>query len=227
MQGYERDPRSAAKRAEAYLRSTGIADEAFFGPGERVLHLRRRSLGGRDAGAFYAIDSIEGFWQSGKEREEGNMGHRPGIKGGYFPFRPSTRLQDIRVGDVPRARGDGPRRRSASPRGRARRAVRDRREIRRPREESRRRADAQVRCAERRAQLRQDGHVHAEASRRRQRQRHARSPVAGEGRQELVHGRHVRRPVAARAALHRRHPEARSRAQRVHEPDHEQLQAAR
>ncbi len=96
MQGYERDPRSAAKRAEAYMRSTGIADEAFFGPENEFFIFDDVRWAAEMRGAFYSIDSIEGFWQSGKEREEGNMGHRPGIKGGYFPVPPVDSLQDIR-----------------------------------------------------------------------------------------------------------------------------------
>ena len=96
MQGYERDPRSAAKRAEAYLRSTGIADQAFFGPENEFFIFDDVRWAAEMRGAFYSIDSIEGYWQSGREREEGNMGHRPGIKGGYFPVPPVDSLQDIR-----------------------------------------------------------------------------------------------------------------------------------
>jgi glutamine synthetase len=96
MQGYERCPRSAAKRAEAYMRSTGIADEAFFGPENEFFIFDDVRWAAEMRGAFYSIDSIEGFWQSGKEREEGNMGHRPAIKGGYFPVPPVDSLQDIR-----------------------------------------------------------------------------------------------------------------------------------
>ena len=96
MQGYERDPRSAAKRAEAYMRSTGIADEAFFGPENEFFIFDDVRWASQMHGAFYAIDSYEGAWQSGKEIEEGNLGHRPGIKGGYFPVPPVDSLQDIR-----------------------------------------------------------------------------------------------------------------------------------
>jgi glutamine synthetase len=97
MQGYERDPRSAAKRAEAYMRSTGVADEAFFGPENEFFIFDDVRWATLMQGAFYAIDSQEGFWQSGKELEQGNMGHRPGIKGGYFPVPPVDSLQDIRA----------------------------------------------------------------------------------------------------------------------------------
>jgi glutamine synthetase len=96
MQGYERDPRSAAKRAEAYMRSTGIADEAFFGPENEFFIFDDVRWASEMQGAFYAIDSYEGAWQSGKKIEDGNMGHRPGVKGGYFPVPPVDSLQDIR-----------------------------------------------------------------------------------------------------------------------------------
>ncbi len=78
MQGYERDPRSAAKRAEAYLKSTGIADEAFFGPENEFFIFDDVRWASEMQGAFYSIDSYEGAWQSGKQLEEGNLGHRPG-----------------------------------------------------------------------------------------------------------------------------------------------------
>jgi glutamine synthetase len=96
MQGYERDPRSLAKRAEAYLKSTGIADTAYFGPENEffVFDDVRFSVGMN--GSFYKIESAEAAWQSGKEMENGNIGHRPGIKGGYFPVPPVDSLHDIR-----------------------------------------------------------------------------------------------------------------------------------
>jgi glutamine synthetase len=96
MQGYERDPRSVAKRAEAYMRSTGIADEAFFGPENEFFIFDDARWASQMQGAFYAIESYEGAWQSGKKLDEGNLGHRPGIKGGYFPVPPVDSQQDIR-----------------------------------------------------------------------------------------------------------------------------------
>jgi glutamine synthetase len=97
MQGYERDPRSAAKRAEAYLRSTGIADEAFFGPENEFFIFDDVRWYSQMQGAFYAIESSEGHWQSAKVMEEGNLGHRPTIKGGYFPVPPVDSQHDIRA----------------------------------------------------------------------------------------------------------------------------------
>ncbi|HEY8521047.1 MAG TPA: glutamine synthetase beta-grasp domain-containing protein, partial [Gammaproteobacteria bacterium] len=96
MQGYERDPRSLAKRAEAYLKSTGIADQAFFGPENEFFVFDDVRWSVDMNGCSYAVDSAEGHWQSGKVIPEGNIGHRPGVKGGYFPVPPVDSLHDIR-----------------------------------------------------------------------------------------------------------------------------------
>jgi len=95
-EGYERDPRSLAKRAEAYLQSTGIADQAFFGPEPEFFVLDDVRWGADMSGAFYKVDSEESIWNSEKVYEGGNIGHRPGVKGGYFPVPPVDSLQDIR-----------------------------------------------------------------------------------------------------------------------------------
>lgn len=97
MQGYERCPRSLAKRAEAYLQSTGIADTAFFGPEPEFFVFDDARWGDDINGAFYEIDSEEGSWNSDMPMEEGNIGHRPGIKGGYFPVPPVDSLQNVRA----------------------------------------------------------------------------------------------------------------------------------
>ncbi|MGB5621535.1 MAG: glutamate--ammonia ligase [Gammaproteobacteria bacterium] len=96
MQGYERDPRSLAKRAEAYLKSTGVADTAYFGPENEFFIFDDVRWGAEMKGAFYSIDSSEAGWNSEKMYEDGNFGHRPGIKGGYFPVPPVDSLHDIR-----------------------------------------------------------------------------------------------------------------------------------
>jgi glutamine synthetase len=96
MQGYERDPRSLAKRGEAYLKSTGIADGALFGPENEFFIFDSVRSGSDVRGCFYEIDSVQGSWNSGKDYAEGNRGHRPGLKGGYFPVPPVDAFQDIR-----------------------------------------------------------------------------------------------------------------------------------
>jgi glutamine synthetase len=96
MQGYERDPRSVAKRAEAYLQSTGLADTAFFGPEPEFFILDDVRWGSDISGSFYKIDSSESSWNTEKVFPDGNKGHRPSIKGGYFPVPPVDSLQDIR-----------------------------------------------------------------------------------------------------------------------------------
>ncbi len=97
MQGYERDPRSIAKRAEAYLKSTGLGDSAFFGPEPEFFIFDDVRFGADMSGTFYKIDSEEAGWNSERVYEDGNMGHRPKVKGGYFPVPPVDGLHDIRT----------------------------------------------------------------------------------------------------------------------------------
>jgi glutamine synthetase len=96
MQGYDRDPRSLAKRAEAYLKSTGIADAAYFGPEPEFFIFDDVRWGSDIKGSFYKVDSDEASWNSEKVFERGNLGHRPSVKGGYFPVPPVDSQQDIR-----------------------------------------------------------------------------------------------------------------------------------
>ncbi len=97
MQAYSRDPRSIARRAEAYLKSTGVADAAFFGPEPEFFvfdSVRWQNDMGR---VFYEIESEEAHWSSRYKYEDGNSGHRPGVKGGYFPVSPVDSLADLRA----------------------------------------------------------------------------------------------------------------------------------
>jgi glutamine synthetase len=97
MQGYERDPRSVARRAEAYLKSTGIADTAYFGPEPEFFIFDDVRWGADMSGSFVKVDSEEAAWNTERVYEGGNMGHRPGVKGGYFPVPPVDSSQDIRT----------------------------------------------------------------------------------------------------------------------------------
>ncbi len=97
MEGYERDPRSVAKRAEAYLKSTGIGDTAFFGPEPEFFVFDDVRWGSNMSGSFVKVDSEEAEWNSEKAYDDGNFGHRPGVKGGYFPVPPVDSLHDMRA----------------------------------------------------------------------------------------------------------------------------------
>ncbi|WAW10570.1 type I glutamate--ammonia ligase [Oxalobacter vibrioformis] len=94
--GYDRDPRSIAKRAEAHLRSSGLGDTAFFGPEPEFFIFDGVRWGDDMSGCFFKIDSDEGFWSTGVKTEGGNMGHRPRVKGGYFPVPPVDSFHDMR-----------------------------------------------------------------------------------------------------------------------------------
>lgn len=96
MKPYNRDPRSIAKHAEEYLKSTGIADTAYFGPEPEFFILDSVRWHVSMNESFYSIDSAEAAWNTGKHIEQGNMGHRPRVKGGYFPVPPVDSSQDIR-----------------------------------------------------------------------------------------------------------------------------------
>ena len=97
MQGYDRDPRSIAKKAEAYLAKTGVGDTAFFGPEPEFFVFDDVKWGVDMSGASYAINAEEAAWSSHLDVEEGNTGHRPRVKGGYFPVPPVDSLHDIRA----------------------------------------------------------------------------------------------------------------------------------
>ena len=97
MQGYERDPRSIARRAEEYLKATGIADTAYFGPEPEFFVFDEVKWDIDMSGARHTIYAEEAAWSTNKDYEGGNTGHRPRVKGGYFPVPPIDSAQDLRV----------------------------------------------------------------------------------------------------------------------------------
>jgi glutamine synthetase len=94
-EGYSRDPRFIAKKAEAYLKSTGIADTAYFGPEPEFFVFDDVRYGSSANESFYSLDSNEGIWNSGRE-EYPNLGYKPRHKEGYFPCGPTDSLVDLR-----------------------------------------------------------------------------------------------------------------------------------
>ena len=96
-QSYGRDPRSTAKRAEAYLGNTRIGDTAYFGPELEFFVFDDVKFHLSGTGNSYEVDSEEMPKNTGKSYDTGNMGHRPGVKGGYFPVQPIDSLSDLRA----------------------------------------------------------------------------------------------------------------------------------
>jgi glutamine synthetase len=94
-ENYSRDPRYIAQKAESYLKSTGIADTAYFGPEAEFFIFDDIRFGQSYNHGYYYVDSDEGFWNAGRE-EKPNLGYKPRYKEGYFPVPPMDTLQDIR-----------------------------------------------------------------------------------------------------------------------------------
>ena len=95
-QPYERDPRSTAKAALKYMQSLGVGDTAFFGPEAEFFVFDDVKYDVKGNKGYYELDSEEGSYNTARAYEEGNLGHRPGVKGGYFPVPPVDSGQDIR-----------------------------------------------------------------------------------------------------------------------------------
>jgi glutamine synthetase len=94
---YDRDPRGIAQRAEAYLKSTGIADTCYIGPEAEFFIFDDVRYEQSMYGGFYQVDSIEANWNSGRDENGSNTGYKLRPKGGYFPVAPADQQQDIRT----------------------------------------------------------------------------------------------------------------------------------
>ncbi len=97
LQGYDRDPRSIARRAEEYLKSTGIGDTAYFGPEPEFFVFDDVKWSVDMSGVSHKITAEEAAWSTGETYEWGNMAHRPRVKGGYFPVPPIDSSHDMRA----------------------------------------------------------------------------------------------------------------------------------
>ena len=96
MESYDRCPRGIAKKAEKFIQESGLADTAYFGPEPEFFIFDSVTWGADMSGCHYKINADEAAWSSDKEIDGGNTGHRPGIKGGYFPLPPMDSHQDLR-----------------------------------------------------------------------------------------------------------------------------------
>ncbi len=95
-EAYSRDPRNVARKAEAYLASTGIADTSYMGPEAEFFVFDDVKFKSGNNGSMYKVDSVEGSWNTDREEEGGNLGYKPRTKGGYFPVPPMDHFADLR-----------------------------------------------------------------------------------------------------------------------------------
>ena len=222
---YERDPRSIAKRAEAYLKQTGIGDTVVFGPEAEffIFDDVRYTVDPYNTG--FRLDSAELPSNSGTEYEMGNLAHRPRTKGGYFPVPPVDSAQDIRSEMLSVMAEMGVM------------VEKHHHEVASAQHELGIKFGPMVQLADHMQIYKYVIHNVAQAygktacfmpkpDLRRQRLGHALPPVDLEGLDADVRRQQVRRPVGYLPVLHRRHPQARQDHQRLHQPDHQLLQAA-
>src|SRR5256885_14569005 len=93
---YSRDPRNIARKAQDFLRGTGIADTVYFGPEAEFYIFDSARFATAANEGYYHLDSIEGAWNTGRDEDGGNLGYKPRYKGGYFPVPPMDHLTDLR-----------------------------------------------------------------------------------------------------------------------------------
>ena len=226
---YTRDPRNVARKAVNYLKSTGVADTCFIGPEAEFFIFDDVRFDQTPNSGYFYIDSEEGQWNRGKDYSRSgktNLGYKLRHKEGYFPVPPADALMDIRNEMMLTMIECGTRRRSPAPRSGHRRPERNRPAVRRAGEDGRQHVLVQVHHQERRQEVQQDRHVHAQAAVQRQRLRHAHAHLAVEGRQAAVRRQRLRGPERDGPVRHRRPAEARPGDPGLHQPDDQQLQAA-
>ena len=164
---YSRDPRHIAQKAEDYLKSTGIADISYWGPELEHFIFDSVRFDQNAYSSYYFVDSEEGIWNSGRNGDKPNLGHRPRHKQGYFPTPPTDSLQDIRSEMILQMMDCGidmeVHHHEVATAGQGR----DRHAVQHAQAHGRLRDAAQVHREERRPCQRQGGHLHAQAPFRR------------------------------------------------------------
>jgi len=183
-ESYDRDPRGTAEKAEAYLKSSGIGDVAYFGPEAEFFIFDDVRFSNTINKVSYQVDAVDASWNSDTEYEMGNTGHRPGLKGGYFPVNPVDDAQDLRADalDHETHRHEGG---QASPRS-CKLPARIGPDFRHADQAGRRNPKVQIHHSQRRTCLWQVGYLHAKADLWRQRVGHAREYVDLERRQAAL-----------------------------------------
>ena len=222
---FSRDPRHIARKAEAFLKETGIADTCFIGPEPEFFIFDEVRYEQNQHRGYYEIDSAEGAWNTARI-EEPNLGYKPSFKGGYFPVSPTDTYHDLRGEMVYEMRKIGiiveAHHHEVATAGQS--------EIDMQFQPLLQMADQfmwyKVHLQERREAPRQDGDVHAEADLRRQRQRHALAYVAVEGREAIVRRRRLRGTESARALRRGRAAQACTRHPGVCRAHHQLLPPA-
>ena len=224
-QDYTRDPRNIARKAVSYMRSTGLADVCLLAPELEFFIFDNVRFEQREHEAFYHVDSTEGAWNRG-QADRPNLGYKPGSGLGYFPCPPTDSLVNLRSEMAQRMAECG----ITTAAHFHEVATGGQCEIDLNPQDLVESADqvmmARLHHPQRRAQQRQDGHLHAQAPLRRQRLGHAHAPDALEGRRAAPGRSRLRGHERPRPARHRRSPQARPGALRVRQPHDQQLQAA-
>ena len=202
-QDFSRDPRHVARKAEAHLRESGIADTCYVGPEPEFFIFDEVRYEQNQHKGYYEIDSVEGAWNTARI-EEPNLGYKPSFKGGYFPVSPTDTYHDLRGEMVYEMRKIGivveAHHHEVATAGQSEIDMRYAPLVKM--------ADQfmwyKYHLQERRAASRQDRHVHAQADLRGQRQRHAHSHLPVEGKHAALRGGSIRRAERAGPARGRR-----------------------
>ncbi len=203
-EAYERDPRGTAQKAEAYLKASGIGDVAYMGPEAEFFLFDDVRFSNSINKVSYEVDATDASWNTDTEYEMGNMGHRPGVKGGYFPVNPTDEAQDLRSEMLSTMKRLGMK------------VDKHHHEVASCQHELGLIFDSLTKQAD---ELQKYKYViHNVAHAYGKTATFMPKPIAGDN------GTGMHRPEPGSAVLYRRHPETRQIAERVHQPGNQQLQ---